>query len=178
MLNSFDENLFFNQKVEIKKNISKEEILLHNYFHENTNIYPKKVIAKNDFIFYFVNNKDYFKVKGFLNSMREQFPKRKILIIRAESTLLRLLFNFFPDTYIHDITLGLTEDTGKQIINVKFLFYKDRGIAIGRKGEYIKVVNEIFNNYVVSEKPIFPIKIRCDLVDIADEDIKLNSLRS
>jgi transcription antitermination factor NusA-like protein len=83
----------------------------------------------------------------------------KVIIIRAEKTLIKLILGFFPDTYVHEITLD-TDRTGKIIVNLHFIFYEDRGIAIGRGGEYIKLVNEIFKKDVELEYD-YDFEIRC-----------------
>ena len=75
---------------------------------------------------------------------------KKVVIIRAEKTLIKLILGFFPDTYVHQITLD-TDRTGKIIVNLHYIFYEDRGIAIGRGGEYIKLVNEVFKKDIELE---------------------------
>lgn len=160
------ENFFFSQKIIIKKKYSNREINLYNFFHQKTNVYPDTVIIQKQFIFFFVKNENYFKAERFLKSIRIQLLNKKVLIIRSETTLIKLLFSFFPDTYIHDITLSIIKNTGKIVIKVIFLFYEDRGIAVGRSGDYIKIVNEIFKNYVILEKTKEHIKIKCALINL------------
>ncbi len=46
-----------------------------------------------------------------------------------------------------------------------FLTYKDRGIAIGRKGEYIKSLNELCRKFLVLENRITPLEIKCKTVE-------------
>jgi transcription antitermination factor NusA-like protein len=96
--------------------------------------------------------------------------QEKILIIRAENTLIRLIISFFPDTYIHDIRLdnGLEKNANndKKTITLLFIFYKDRGIAIGRSGGYINVVNEIFEKYIFFKDYDTPIEIKCDFINL------------
>lgn len=43
---------------------------------------------------------------------------------------------------------------------VYFLSFEDRGIAVGRRGDYIKAINEIFKKYVIFENAEVPIKIK------------------
>lgn len=82
MSNSIAENLFFSQKLKIKKRFFNRELNLHQYFHDKTKkIYPENVIVIKNFVFFFVNNKHYFRAKLFLHSMRKQLNK-KVLIIR------------------------------------------------------------------------------------------------
>ena len=76
------------------------------------------------------------------------------------------MFGFFPDPYIHDLKIERNPTTGSREIVVGFLSFEERGIAIGCKGDYIKAVNEIFENYVIFENQnALPIKIRCEVFD-------------
>ena len=161
-----EEKSFLTQKVKIKKKYSNKEITYHHFFHQKTNIYPDNVIILHQFIFFFVKSEDYFKAKRLLKTLRTQLIDKKILIIRSETTLIKLLFSFFPDTYIHDITLNNAENTGKRLVKIIFLFYEDRGIAIGRSGDYINIVNNIFENFITLEKFDNQIEIKCDIVDL------------
>ena len=168
MYSSLDEEFFFSQKVFLKKRYQNRELSLHRYFWEKTKVFPECVIEINGFIFFFVKNKDYFKVKLFQKEIRRQFNERKVLILRTEKTLAKFLLSFFPDPYIHDIKLQADDNTGLRRIIVFLWSYKERGIAIGRSGDYIKVVNEIFNHYVIFEEYVtfnkyyIPIEIKCE----------------
>jgi len=157
----------FSQKVKIKKKYSNIEINLIKYFFSKTRVYPENVIILNQFVFFFVNNKDYFQTKLFLNSMRKQLEK-KILIIRAEKNLMKLLFGFFPDPYIHDINVENNEYDGinMKTIIVYFITYEERGIAIGKSGDYIKAVNELFKKFVVFDNQNILIRIKCELKEL------------
>lgn len=159
------DDLFFSQKITIKKKYSNRELKLHQYFYHITNIYPENIIQLKKFIFFFVNNENYFKAIIFLNYIRKQLWK-KVLIIRAEDTLIKLLFGLFPDPYIHDIKVEMNIYSGKKIVNVCFLSFEERGIAIGRSGDYIKAVNEIFEKYIIFENSGIPIKIKCELINL------------
>lgn len=164
MLNSVEEKIFFLEKLKIKKKYTNTELKLYQYFYEKTKkIYPENVIVINNFIFFFVANEYYFKVKLFLYSLRKELNK-KVLIIRAENTLINLLFGFFPDIYIHDVKLKIDKDTGLKHILVYFLSFEERAIAIGCNGEYIKAVNYIFDNYVIFKNYDHPIRIKCKLI--------------
>jgi len=88
----------------------------------------------------------------------------KVIIIRAEKTLIKLILGFFPDTYVHEITLD-KDCTGKIFVNLHFIFYEDRGIAIGRGGEYIKLVNEIFKKDIKLEHDD-DFEIRCNYYEL------------
>ena len=159
MITTINEKHFLTQKVIMKKKYTNKEIKLYHFFHEKTYIYPCHVISHRNFVFFFVKNSDYFKAKKLRNSLRKG-SHYKILIIRAENTLIRLLFGLFPDTYIHDITID-SNSTNKIVITLFFIFYKDRGIAIGRGGEYIIAVNEIFEKYIILKDFDIPIQIQC-----------------
>jgi hypothetical protein len=71
--------------------------------------------------------------------------------------------------YIHNVLL--IENPTKDIIDVLFLFKKDRAVAVGIDGAYIKTVNYIFRNYISYNYPFnkiedFPVEIRCSLTTI------------
>jgi hypothetical protein len=162
-----DDNSFFNQRLYIKKRYTNYEILLHHYFYGLCKVYPKNIIIINNFVFFFIENRHYFDVRYFLSLMRKQMQNKKLLIIRDEKTLIRLLYNFFPDPYVHDIRVYRNIYTGKKDIIVGFLSFVDRGIAIGCKGEYIKAVNIFFKKYVVFDNDeVFPLNIKCKVVNL------------
>jgi len=168
MLQNLPDDLFLSQKLNIKRKYSNKELYLYQYFYKKTKIYPESVfIYKNSIIFFFVKNEDYFKTKLSLRSVRKDLRDKKVLIIRAEQTLIRLLFSFFPDTYIHDIKIDIREKSNEKIITVGFLSFEERGIAVGRNGDYIKSVNEIFQKYVNFKDAFqegFKIKIQCEFI--------------
>ena len=153
------DNIFLSQKIGIKKKYTNKELKLYQYFHKKTKFFPEYVIVLNQFIFIFVNNDIYFEAKLYLNSIRKQLEK-KVVMIRAEDTLIKLLFSFFPDPHIHDIKIN-----GKTI-TICFLSFEERGIAIGRRGAYIKAVNEIFEKYIIYEKKALPVKLKCKLINL------------
>ncbi|MBY9017457.1 MAG: hypothetical protein KGD66_01380 [Candidatus Lokiarchaeota archaeon] len=99
--------------------------------------------------------------------MRRQLRVKKLLIIREEKTLLRLLYNFFPDPYVHDIRVHRNVYSGKIEIIVGFLSFVERGIAIGCRGEYIKAVNKLFEkNVSFGENKGFQVNIKCEVVKL------------
>ena len=124
-------------------------MILHNFFYDKTNLYPENILIRKGYVFFFVKTIEYFKSKKFLKPMRTKI-NNKVIIIRAEKTLIKLILGFFPDTYVHEITLDM-DCTGKIFVYLHFIFYEDRGIAIGRRGEYIKLVNEIFKKDIELE---------------------------
>jgi hypothetical protein len=164
MLSLIDNN-FFSMKVSFKKRYSNKEIIYYRYFYQKTNIIPDHLIVLNNFIFFFVKNSDYFKAKYYLNSFRKELGA-KIMIIRAEKILINLLFGFFPDPYIHDIIFAINKNTGAINVTMHFLSFEERGIAIGRNGEYIKAINEIFEKFIIYEKSIDSMKIKCELIEL------------
>ena len=162
LISSSTDGYFLYQKVKFKKKFSNKELIFLNYFYEKTKIHAENVIITEYFIFFFVRGRDYFKARLYRASFRKNLES-KILIIRAEKVLIKLLFGFFPDPYIHDLKL-VNEQNGSKTIIVYFLSFKDRGIAIGRKGEYIKAINEIFEKFVLIDGEAIPIKIRCEFI--------------
>ncbi len=166
MISSLEKTSFLTQKLTIKKKFSNHEIKLYQFFFRVTEIYPDNVLFLSPYIFFFIKPKYYFKAKRFLNSIRTKLINKKIMIINSESTLLRLLFSLFPDTYIHDIILN-TNENETRIITIIFYFYEDRGIAVGRKGSYIKIINQMFNNFINLEKNDMPLKIKCEIATLS-----------
>jgi len=112
-----------------------------------------------------VGNEYYFEAKAHLNSIRFKFC-RKVALIRSESTLINLVHSFFPDIYIHDIKVEFNIYSGKREISVNFLTFEDRGIAIGRNGDYIKAVNKLLEVYIVFQNNEAPIKISCEVIKL------------
>ena len=162
MFYSLIDDLIFYQLLSFIKKYSNFELKLREYFAQKTEgIYPEFIVVINQYIFFFVKKKDYFSSKMHLNSMRRQFNRRKILIIRIEKILINLLFSFFPDLNIDDIKIEVDNRSGRREISVYFLFFEERGIAIGRNGDYIRAVNSVFENYVVFENNTTPLKIKC-----------------
>lgn len=157
----FETDSLFSLNVSMKKRYSNDELIYYRYFCQKIKVEPEHIIIVGNFVFFFVKGSDFFKVKAHLGSLRRKLGS-KVLIIRAEKTLITLLFSFFPDLYIHDIVSSMNKYTGNTTITIYFLSFEDRGIAIGRKGEYIKAVNEIFNKYITFEKDIDSIKIKCE----------------
>jgi hypothetical protein len=165
--NSFLDNILFYQKVRIKRKFSNEELLLFHFFHKITEIYPRNVIIIRNIVFFFINNENYFEAKSKLPYLRKRFVQKKVIIIREENTLLKLLFAFFPDPYIHDLRIERNIETDKKEIIVGFLSFIERGIAIGCNGVYIKAINEIFKNYVkCEERNGFSIVIKCEVFNL------------
>ena len=165
--NSFINNLLFYQKLIVKKIFSNEELLLYHFFHEITKKPPQNVIIVKEFVFFFLKNEDYFKAKAKLPYLRKKFQHRKIVIVREEDVLINLVYGFFPDPYIHTVSIERNIYTGKTKIMVGFLSYEERGIAIGCNGNYIKAVNEIFERYVIFvNSKGFQVRIKCDVVKI------------
>lgn len=169
MSNSKVNQLFFSQIINIKKLFFNTELRLLKFFYEITNSFPVSVICIKEFIFFFVKSGDYFVAKSYLRKLRHLLKSKKILIIREEPTLIRLIFSFFDDTYIHNVML--IESPTRDIIKVLFLFDKDRAVAVGNDGSYIKAVNYIFRNYITLNYPFnkiesYPLELRCNLTSV------------
>ncbi|NVM35478.1 MAG: hypothetical protein HWN81_07770 [Candidatus Lokiarchaeota archaeon] len=155
-------DLIFYQMVSFIRKYSNFELKLREYFAQKTEgIYPEFIVVINQYIFFFVKKKYYLSAHMHLSAMRRQIRKRKIIIIGIEKILINLLFSFFPDLIIDDIKIEVDNLSGRREISVYFLFFKERGIAIGRNGDYIRAVNSIFENYVVFENNATPLKITC-----------------
>jgi len=142
------------------------ELKLGKYFFNKTKgICPEFIIVIEKYIFFFVKKESYFISKFYLDSMRREIKSKKVIIIRVENVFINLLFSFFPDLYIHDIKIEKDESSGMREISLYFLTYKERGIAIGRKGDYIKSLNELCQKFLVLENRISPLEIKCKTVD-------------
>ncbi len=166
--NSFINNLLFYQKLTVKKIFSNEELLLYHFFQEITQVFPQNLIIVNEFVFFFLNNENYFYATSKkLSYLRKKFRCRKIVIVREEDVLVNLVYGFFPDPYIHTIKIERNFYSGKAEVIIGFLSYEDRGIAVGCKGNYIKAVNEIFERYVTFiDNEGFRVRIKCDVVKL------------
>jgi len=162
MFYTIADELIFYQFISFKKKYSNFELKLCEYFFEKTQgIYPEFVVVIKQFIFFFVKKQHYFSSKVYLDSIRREIGNRKIIIIRIEKILINMLFSFFPDLNIDNIEIEFDNKSGKREISIYFLFFKERGIAIGRNGDYIRTVNEIFENYVIFENQNTPLKVSC-----------------
>jgi len=160
------DDLYFYQMLSFVRKYSNFELKLGKYFYNKTKgVYPEFIIVIGKFVFFFVKNESYFISKFYLDSMRREIKSKKVIIIRVENVFINLLFSFFPDLYIHDIKIEKDESSGVREISLYFLTYKERGIAIGRKGEYIKSLNELCQKFLVLENRITPLEIKCKTVD-------------
>ncbi len=101
--------------------------------------------------------------------MRKDLKKKKVLIIRNEKKLIKLLFSFFPDIYIHDIQIYYNTSPKELKAIILFLTFEERGIAIGKNGNYIKAVNKIFQNNIILQNNKISIKIKCDLLYLYED---------
>lgn len=156
------DDLVLYQLLSFIKKFSNYELKLREYFYQKTaGIYPEFIVVINQFIFFFVGKENYFGSKMCLGSIRREISHRKVLIIRFEKVLINLLFSFFPDLNIDDIKIETDNNWGIREISVYFLFFEERGIAIGRNGDYIRAVNEIFKNYVIFENRNIPLEVKC-----------------
>jgi len=165
--NSFIDDLLFYQKLSVRKKFSNKELLLFHFFYDSTKIFPRNVIIIKDIVFFFLDNENYFEAKSKLPYLRKKFQNRRIVLVREEGVLVNLVFGFFPDPYIHRIRISKNTNTGQILIVIGFLSYEERGIAVGCNGDYIKAINNIFENYVkFAEYQGFQIKIKCEVVNL------------
>ncbi|MFX0029313.1 MAG: hypothetical protein ACFE8B_08895 [Candidatus Hermodarchaeota archaeon] len=159
------DDLYFYQMLSFVRKYSNFELKLSHYFYNKTKgIFPEFIVVINKFIFFFVKKDRYFTSKIYLDSMRREIAPKKVLIIRVDNIFINLLFSFFPDLYIHDIRIENDDSSGEREISLYFLNYRDRGIAIGRKGEYIKCLNELCRNYIILENKITLLEIKCKVL--------------
>lgn len=160
------DDLYFYQMLSFVRKYSNFELKLSNYFYTKTGgICPEFIIVIDKYIFFFVKKEKYFISKSYLKSIRREITPRKVIIVRDEKIFINLLFSFFPDLYIHDIRIENDDSSGKREISVYFLTYQDRGIAIGRKGEYIKCLNELCKKFIILENKITPLEIKCKALE-------------
>ncbi len=162
MFYTIADDLILYQIFSFVKKYSNYELKLREYFFEKTKgIYPVFIVVIRQFIFFFVKKEDYFGSKVYLDSIRREISNKKIIIIRIEKILINMLFSFFPDLNIDTIKIEYDRRSGEREISVYFLFFKDRGIAIGRNGDYIKAVNDLFKYYVIFGDRNSSVKLKC-----------------
>jgi hypothetical protein len=166
MFYTIADDLILYQVFSFIKKYSNYELKLREYFYEKTQgIYPEFIVVIKQFIFFFVKQEHYFSTKVHLDSIRRDIINKKIIIIRIERILINMLFSFFPDLNIDTVRIEFDNVSGKREISVYFLFFKERGIAIGRNGDYIKALNEIFEKYVLFGNKNAPIRIKCKFME-------------
>lgn len=162
MFYTIADDLILYQLFSFVKKYSNYELKLREYFFEKTKgIYPEFIVVIKQFIFFFVKKEDYFNSKVYLDSMRKELSNKKIVIIRIEKVLINILFSFFPDLNIDTLKIEYNKHSGKREISVYFLSFKERGIAIGRNGEYIRAVNDIFKKHVIFGDRSSPVQLKC-----------------
>ena len=166
MFSSLAENYFFSQVIHIRKKFLNTELQFLTLFFEKTSIFPVSVILIDKFVFFFIKSADYFTAKTHLKKLRYVIKNRKILVIRAETTLIKLIFSFFDDTYIHNVRTN--EKPKRTIVDVLFLSNKDRAVAVGKEGKYIKSVNYLFKNFIsinnlINKTGSISLELRCSL---------------
>jgi len=171
MYSLIEDYLFLWQLVNVKKYFSNKELKLLTLFFNTANIFPTNIIVRDQYIFFFVKNEDFFLAKNFIRKLRRLLKNNKILIIREELSLGKLIFSLFQDTYIHDIQLDHTGVSNKKIMRIMFLVDRDKAIAIGNDGNYIKTINFMFEYYIdfkyYDNKFIkIPLEIRCEMVKL------------
>jgi hypothetical protein len=166
MFYTIADDLIFYQLVSFKKKYSNFELKLREYFFEKTKgIYPEFVVVIRQYVFFFVKKQHYFSSKVYLDSIRREIGDRKIIIIRIEKILINMLFSFFPDLNIENIKIEFDNHSSNREISIYFLLFEERGIAIGRNGDYIRAVNEIFEKFIVFENQNTPMKVKCKFKD-------------
>ncbi|UCC19099.1 MAG: hypothetical protein JSV62_13510 [Promethearchaeota archaeon] len=166
MFYTIADDLILYQVFSFVKIYSNYELKLREYFYEKTEgIYPDFIVVIRQFIFFFVKKEHYFDAKEYLESIRRELANRKVIIIRIEKILINMLFSFFPDLNIDTVKIESDYESNRREISVYFLFFKERGIAIGRNGDYIRAVNEIFEKYVIFGNKNSPIRVKCKFTE-------------
>lgn len=153
------EDLLYTLELTIKQKITNLELKYFQFFLEMTDVHPKHVIIIEKYLFYFVAPRDHFKASKKIGKLRRTIKNYKVIIIRQERTIIKLLFGVFPDLYVHDVKPDFNNITGEVRMQVYFTSFEERKIAVGSKGDYIKAVNELFQRHII------PIKVSCELVD-------------
>jgi len=148
------EAVFLNQRIKFRNIIRNEEINCLKFFINKTKISCENIIHYKNYIFFFVKPHNFQKANKNLNILRKHYRNKKILIIKYQDRMLDLIYAFFPSINIKKVKL-LFKTTGDIEVLIFFSHYKDRGIAIGKEGNFIKILNEIFKQY------IYPVKISC-----------------
>jgi len=165
MFYTINNDLVFYQVISYIKKYTNLQIMLYNYFIKKTyGISPELIIILNNYIFFFVKNENYFSSRTYLPLIRREIKNKSVLIIRTENILINLIFSLFPDLYIHDIKIEMNNKSGKREISIYFLFFKERGLAVGVKGSYVKTINELFKNYIIFENRNKPLEVRCKVI--------------
>ena len=148
----------------IKKDFSNRELNLYARFYETTKIYPKNLIVLHNFVFFFVDSENYFKAKSFLRRLQKFMAPYIILIIRKEETLIKMLFNLFPEPLIFHISSWLSK---KIVVNILNLSLDQTKASIRYWNRYFKVVNQLFKDFVEFEAhPGVSIIINYKIVDV------------
>lgn len=141
------------------KKFSNEELLYYKYFHENTKVFPESILLLNNFIFYFIDGAYYADVNDYLDKFRREIKHKKIIFIYMEDVLVNLIYRFFPNLFIYDLIIKNDNVIPEIIVTV--LSYKERSIAIGRSGTYIKMINKIFEDYIDFKGDT--VKLKCEV---------------
>lgn len=164
---SLPDDLFFYHKTKVKKKFSNTELLIYQFIASKTKICPKAIIIVKNIIFVFVSNEEYFRATTSLPFFRKHFRLQKLVLVRDEQVFVKLLFGFFPDPYIHDVKIVRKIYSGALEVDIGFLSFEERGIAIGSNGNYIKAVNELFEKYVIFEDgKDFSLRIKCKVIKL------------
>ena len=149
------EAVFFNQIVKIRSIIRNEEINYMKFFFFKTKIYCENIINYKNYIFFFVKSYLFREANEYLAQLRKYLTGKKILIIKQKKRIIDVIYTFFPNVKIRKLELLIKNHSGDLEVLIFIPQIKERGIAVGKAGNYIKIVNEIF------EKFIYPVKISC-----------------
>jgi len=161
-------SLYLGQVTEIKRTFTNEELKIGEMFNKITKTNLEAIIPVSPYLFFFLTPDEYYKAKRFIRKLRAQFQKKVRLIkfSNKKDTLLNLITALFSELYIHDYSCYYDSIKGMDIIIIKFLTYEERGLAIGKNGNYIKTINFLLSRYVKYEDRSKEVRVRCVLSSI------------
>lgn len=160
--------LYLGQICEIERKFTNIELKISKIFYIITRIYFDAVISLPPYLFFFLKPDEYLRAKIFIKKLRNKFD-RKIRLIRfrnKEDSLLHLINALFSDVYIHDYSCYFDERKQMDTIVLKFITFEERGIAIGRNGEYIKTINHLLSNHIKYADRTKEVRVKCILTEL------------
>ncbi len=156
-------SLYLRQKVEIKRKFTNKEITLSKKFASYAKVQPDNIIFIEPYIFFFLEPDKYYKTKYFIQTLKKELGK-KIRLVKFRNkrdTLLDLITSLFPEIFINDYGYYFDSNNQMDVIVVETLTLQERGIAIGRNGEYIKAINALLTNHALYDYRTKYVQIRC-----------------
>ena len=134
----------------MRRQLSNKEMRYYQYFHKRTGVYPTNVMRNKNYVFFFIKPENLFHAKKLLKKIRSDLGK-KVFIIRENISLIRMLFDLFPEIYISDVKSEFNKKTGMLYTILYISSYNERGGEVTLGTGYLTAVNNILNNYAVIE---------------------------